>query len=90
MRYPQAGHRVTGVDLSDVQIRRARQLVPAAVFIRGDAISMSFAPTSFDAVVCLYTLIHMPLEAQLAATLWNFRVAPSPRPMISMMPVCSS
>jgi SAM-dependent methyltransferase len=28
-----AGHRVTGVDLSDVQIRRARELVPQAEFV---------------------------------------------------------
>src|SRR5258707_7294428 len=31
-----AGYRVTGVDISDVQVERARQLVPAATFIRAD------------------------------------------------------
>lgn len=59
-----AGHRVTGVDISDVQVGRARHLVPAATFIRADAVSVEFAPASFDAVVCLYALIHMPLAAQ--------------------------
>jgi SAM-dependent methyltransferase len=59
-----AGHRVTGVDISDVQVQRARQLVPAAAFVRADAVSVEFGPASFDAVVCLYALIHLPLAAQ--------------------------
>jgi Methyltransferase domain len=32
-----AGHRVTGVDISDVQIERARRLVPTGTFRRADA-----------------------------------------------------
>ena len=35
-----AGHRVTGVDISDVQIQRARHLVPAATFRRADATTL--------------------------------------------------
>lgn len=58
------GHTVTGIDISDVQIERARQLVPEASFVRADAAAVSFEPRSFDAIVCLYALIHMPLEAQ--------------------------
>ena len=59
-----AGHQVTGVDISDVQVERARQLVPAASFIRADATELHFPAGSFDAVVCLYALIHMPLDRQ--------------------------
>jgi SAM-dependent methyltransferase len=59
-----AGHRVTGVDISDVQIERARRLVPGGAFIRADATRLDLEPASFDAVVCLYTLIHMPLPEQ--------------------------
>lgn len=59
-----AGHRVTGVDISDVQIERARRLVPDATFIRADATQQDFPARSFDAVSCLYALIHMPLEQQ--------------------------
>jgi 2-polyprenyl-3-methyl-5-hydroxy-6-metoxy-1,4-benzoquinol methylase len=58
------GHNVTGVDISDVQIQRAKRLVPAAQFICADATEVSFQSASFDAVVCLYALIHMPLDAQ--------------------------
>jgi 2-polyprenyl-3-methyl-5-hydroxy-6-metoxy-1,4-benzoquinol methylase len=59
-----AGHRVTGVDISEVQIERARRLVPAATFIRADAVDLRLAPATFDAVVCLYTVIHVPLALQ--------------------------
>lgn len=59
-----AGHHVTGVDLSEVQIERARRLVPGAVFIRADATEVTFEPESFNAVVCLYALIHIPLDEQ--------------------------
>ncbi|WP_020668036.1 class I SAM-dependent methyltransferase [Amycolatopsis nigrescens] len=58
------GHDVTGVDLSDVQIARARELVPAATFHRADATALRFPADSFDAVVCLYVLIHLPLPEQ--------------------------
>lgn len=60
-----AGCRVTGVDISDVQIRRARELVPQAEFIRADATTVDFGAESFDAVVSFYALIHIPLAEQL-------------------------
>jgi len=63
-RLSAAGYGVTGVDISDVQIERARQLVPAASFIRADATELDFPTGSFDAVICLYALIHMPLDRQ--------------------------
>jgi ubiquinone/menaquinone biosynthesis C-methylase UbiE len=59
-----AGHHVTGVDFSETQIRRARERVPRADFIRADATSVDFPAESFDAVVSLYALIHIPLEEQ--------------------------
>lgn len=60
----QLGHNVTGVDVSDVQVARARKLVPEARFIRADAAAITFDCASFDAIVCLYALIHMPLDVQ--------------------------
>ena len=59
-----AGHQVTGVDISDVQIERARRLVPHGTFIRADATQLDFPAASLDAIVCLYALIHMPLPEQ--------------------------
>jgi SAM-dependent methyltransferase len=59
-----AGYHVTGVDISAVQIRRARELVPQAQFLCADVTAISFSPASFDAVVSLFALIHLPLEDQ--------------------------
>jgi len=59
-----AGHAVTGVDISEVQVERARRLVPSATFLVGDVADSVFPAASFDAVVCLYSLIHMPLDGQ--------------------------
>ncbi|SCL17676.1 Ubiquinone/menaquinone biosynthesis C-methylase UbiE [Micromonospora pallida] len=60
----EAGHHVTGVDISDVQVERARRLVPTGTFLRADATRLDLPAASFDAVVCLYALIHMPLADQ--------------------------
>jgi SAM-dependent methyltransferase len=59
-----AGCRVTGVDISEVQVRRARELIPAAAFLRADICSVDFDRESFDAVVSFFALIHLPLEDQ--------------------------
>jgi ubiquinone/menaquinone biosynthesis C-methylase UbiE len=59
-----AGYRVTGVDISEVQIRRAREQVPEAQFIRADASAVPFEDASFDAVVSFFALIHLPLSEQ--------------------------
>lgn len=61
----EAGFDVTGVDISDVQISRARELVPRAKFIRADVTTVDFSPQSFDAVVSFYALIHIPVKEQL-------------------------
>lgn len=55
---------VTGVDLSPVQVDRARALVPAATFICADMTRVQFPDATFDAVACFYALIHVPLEEQ--------------------------
>ena len=53
---------VTGVDSSEVQIRRAMQLVPAAHFICSDICDVQIPAASLAAVVSFYAIIHMPLE----------------------------
>ena len=59
-----SGYAVTGVDLSAVQVERARELVPAARFLHADATQVEFPAGSFDAVVSLYTLSPLPLDEQ--------------------------
>lgn len=61
------GFRVTGVDLSDTMVERARELVPGATLLRGDVIQhdeVDFDERSFDAVVSFYALIHVPVADQ--------------------------
>ncbi|PJK31116.1 class I SAM-dependent methyltransferase [Minwuia thermotolerans] len=54
------GARPVGVDYSEAALARARRLVPAADLRAGDAQSLDFPDTSFDAVVCGYGLMHLP------------------------------
>lgn len=57
-------YRVTGLDLSPVQIARARALVPQATFVCADMTAAGLPEAGFAAIVCLYALIHVPLEQQ--------------------------
>jgi SAM-dependent methyltransferase len=54
--------RLTGVDLSEEQLRRARARVPAASFVHGDLTSIAFGPGSLDAVCAFYVLNHVPRD----------------------------
>lgn len=56
--------RVTGVDISPVQIERAQSLVPGATFLVADMTTVEFDAQSLDAVVSLYAVIHVPLPEQ--------------------------
>jgi SAM-dependent methyltransferase len=56
--------RVLGVDLSGVQVRRARAAVPTAAFRQGEMTSLRFPPARFEGIVALYSLIHVPVRRQ--------------------------
>ncbi len=53
---------LTGVDLSERQLERARKRVPAGDFRRGDFTTITFEPGSFAAVVSFYAFNHVPRE----------------------------
>lgn len=57
-------YRVLGVDLSEVQVRRARALVPGARFRRADLTELRFPRGTFGAVLAFYSTIHVPLREQ--------------------------
>jgi len=59
-----ARHELVGVDISERQLERARRLVPNARFVRADATEVAFEPESFDAVVSLFMLGHVPRAKQ--------------------------
>ena len=52
----------TGVDLSEEQLRRARERVPGAEFVHGDLTSIEFDAGSLDAVASFYVFNHVPRE----------------------------
>jgi SAM-dependent methyltransferase len=54
--------RVTGVDISWQQIRRARANVPRAFFRVADFTEMSSQPEIWDAVTAFYSFNHVPRE----------------------------
>ncbi|MHB1910611.1 MAG: class I SAM-dependent DNA methyltransferase [Acidimicrobiales bacterium] len=55
-----AGHDLLGVDISARQIDIARRQVPLATFLHADVLTLEFDAASFDAVVALYSIIHIP------------------------------
>jgi len=55
---------VTGVDISPVQIERARSIIPRAEFICADMTEVEFPAESFAAIVSFYAVIHVPLNEQ--------------------------
>ena len=63
-KYFARNHSYLGVDLSDVQIRRAKKLVPQGKFRRGDMSRLRFPAARFQAVLGFYSLIHLPLKEQ--------------------------
>jgi SAM-dependent methyltransferase len=57
-------HRVTGVDISAVQVELARHHVPEASFVHADASELVVAEGSLDAVVALFFFGHLPCDEQ--------------------------
>jgi SAM-dependent methyltransferase len=57
-------HRLFGVDISPIQVERARDRVPGARFECADATKLELAPANFDAVVSLFMLGHVPRAEQ--------------------------
>ena len=68
--------RVIGIDLSRVQLSRARRLVPEADFLEGDMCELRFRESSFTGIVAYYSLIHIPLQEQpaLLRRIWEWLV----------------
>jgi ubiquinone/menaquinone biosynthesis C-methylase UbiE len=54
--------RLTGVDISGEQVRRARERLPDATFLEEDITRIEFPPESFDAIVSLFVLPHVPAD----------------------------
>jgi ubiquinone/menaquinone biosynthesis C-methylase UbiE len=55
-----SGHHVVGVDVSAGQLDIARRRVPQATFVQADMLEFDADEASVDAVVALYSFIHVP------------------------------
>jgi SAM-dependent methyltransferase len=51
---------ITGIDLSARQIERARVRLPSATFLVADALTVDLPAASFDGVIALYMVNHLP------------------------------
>ncbi|MFY1679632.1 MULTISPECIES: SAM-dependent methyltransferase [unclassified Streptomyces] len=78
------GARVTGVSVSEEQVKTANRLAAEAgvadraVFAHGDAMDLPFSDASFDAVMALESICHMP-DRQRALTEASRVLAPGGR-----------
>jgi cyclopropane fatty-acyl-phospholipid synthase-like methyltransferase len=55
-----AGHSLVGVDISAGQLDLARHAVPSATFIHADFADITFDAGTFDAVIALFSMTHVP------------------------------
>jgi len=58
----EAGCEVVGVDFSSSMLQLARKSVPEASLIKEDMTKLGFRESSFDGLVALYSIIHVPRE----------------------------
>ena len=58
------GTRFDGLELDERSLEEARARCPGARFVRGDACELPFGDRSFDLVVCLEVLEHLPEPSQ--------------------------
>ena len=69
--------RLTANDISQTQIALARDNLHSdnnVSFIAGDMTQLAFPPASYDAVLALYSLVHLPLEEQpvMLSKIWTW------------------
>jgi len=53
---------VTGIDISERMLEIAKNLVPNATFQKQNIMQMSFSENSFEGVVSVYSMFHIPRE----------------------------
>ncbi len=56
------GIKVTGIDLSDKMLNLARDNVPSAKFVKMDMLKLEFNENTFDGIISVFALFHVPKE----------------------------
>jgi ubiquinone/menaquinone biosynthesis C-methylase UbiE len=77
------GYRVTGIDISTKMLELAKMNAPHSTFLRMDMKKLDFPRESFDAVVCLYSIFHVPRRYHLGI-LKRFRRVLKPRGLLAI------
>lgn len=81
------GARVVGLDPNEQALAVARESVPAGTFLSGGAQALPFADHSFDGVIFLNSLHHVPEREMHPALLEAARVAKPGHPVIVIEPL---
>ena len=68
------GIKVTGIDLSDKMLSLARVNIPNAEFIKMDMNELKFEENTFDGIVSVYTLFHVPKKNHLEIFIKFFEI----------------
>lgn len=53
-----------GVDISEVQIANAKKNILNGTFLVADMSELNFSQNSFDGIIALYSIIHVPIDEQ--------------------------
>ena len=56
------GFQVTGLDISEKHVTRARESVPEATYIKADFSRYDLGTETYDAIISLYSIFHIPRE----------------------------
>ena len=56
------GLKVTGIDISETMLKMARKNVPEAEFINKDMTQLDFNENTFDGIISVYALFHVPKQ----------------------------
>jgi len=54
------GFKVTGIDISTKMLELAKANAPRSTFLRMDMKRLDFPKESFDGIICLYSIFHVP------------------------------
>lgn len=68
------GIKVTGIDLSDKMLSLARENVTKARFIKMDMNKLDFKENTFDGIISVYTLFHVPKKSHFEIFQEFFRI----------------
>lgn len=77
------GFIVTGIDISTKMLELARENSPLSTFLRMSMRRLEFPRESFDGVVCLYSIFHVPRRYHLGI-LKRFRRVLKPKGLLAI------